>query len=145
MQSLCLRWAWVLKTKQCSGLMLRGNLYLLSLLAGRHLCLCSPQWGSLDLLQCWGQHQTDLAPLSVSKPSGLVFDSCMTLPGGSRAVLSSKHLVVTSGLWLRGDSRKPPGSATGQFPIFFHFRSITPQKQPATPNLNSMGKASKHK
>lgn len=43
----------------------------------------------------------------------------MTLPGGSRAVLPSKHLVVTSGLWLRGDSRKPPCSATGQFPIFF--------------------------
>lgn len=35
------------------------------------------------------------APLSVSKPSGQAFDSCVTLPG-SREVLSSKHLGVMS-------------------------------------------------
>lgn len=44
-KSFCLRWTSVLKTMQGSGLMLRVNLYLLSLLAGRQLCLYSAQWG----------------------------------------------------------------------------------------------------
>lgn len=68
-----------------------------------------------------------------------------TLPGGIREVLPSKYLVVTSAVWLRGDTRKLPGLATGECSIFIHTGSITPQKQPTTPNFNSPGKCPEHK
>lgn len=55
------------------------------------------------------------APLSISKPSGRAFDSCVTLPGCSREVLPSTHLVVTSAVRLGGEgsNKELPGSATG--------------------------------
>lgn len=50
------------------------------------------------------------APLSISKPSGRAFDSCVTLPGCSREVLPSTHLVVTSAVRL-GGGREQQGAA----------------------------------
>lgn len=95
----CLRWACMLKTKQCSGLMLRGNLYLLSLSAERHLCLCSPQWGPSIPFSA----QANIIEIELYYPIQSLCDWCLTvvwqcLPF-SKEVLPSKHLVVTSGWW----------------------------------------------
>lgn len=75
------------------------------------------------------------APLSLSKPSGWVFDSRVTLPGGSREVLSSKHLGVTSAVWLgvgqktrqawlEHNSPFPSTRVTPRHPVQVHFQGI---------------------
>ena len=56
------------------------------------------------------------APLSVSKPPGRAFDSCVRMPG------SREHLGVTSAVRLGGGSEKLPGLAGAQIPHFLPHR-----------------------
>lgn len=101
--------------------------------------------GPLGSPSVWRLTSDRAAPLSVSKPSRQALVSWCDAAWWFQEVLPSKHLVVTSAVWLRGDTRKLLGLAAGQFPIFIHTGSIAPQKQPATPNFNSPGKSPEHK
>lgn len=60
------------------------------------------------------------APLSISKPWGRAFDSCVTLPGCSREVLPSAHLVVTSAVRLEGGGEQQ-GAARLGYRTICHF------------------------